>query len=246
MFSEFQKYENYNIKYLRPSCFLSSDRDDFLMFRIDECLAKSVKKSVLLIGNSHAAQFSQAMIDSFPKLNIMQANSSGCTGFLPLKGQKHCVDLFNYIYNDFLPNHHLSFVVISTRLKIGDVDNYIDTVKYILRYTDNVLVIGPVPEYNPAMYQTLARAKSFKFSGNYVKLVNKSLVEERFELDRILKRMSNGVAGLEYFSVLDSICKPDCPLYTEAGELFSFDYGHLTYSGAIDVINAIELLGDIK
>ena len=88
------------------TCFLVDANAPLKAFHKDLCFnIDSTKKNMVLLGDSHAAQYSSSFEEAFKKQNIhfLQATSSGCFPFLEQNGTSaYCSELFNYAYYDFL------------------------------------------------------------------------------------------------------------------------------------------------
>lgn len=237
-YSGLKKYAKYDTDFMRPKCFLTHARNKLLLFDKKYCLSRaSNKKNVLLIGNSHAAHFAQALVNSLPDSNVMQATASGCTALLPLRGEKRCVDLFQFVYNEYLPDNRVDLVVLSSRIQLSDIKKFTATLDFLSQYADHVLVVGPVPEYKPHLFKSMIKAERFGYSIDYV--VNQTIIHDRAAIDRDLEKNLRGRKGVLYFSVWDAFCRMRCPVYTKKGELFTFDYGHVSRSAALEIVNAM-------
>jgi hypothetical protein len=108
------KYLKYK-PYVGGSCFLSGGFDDTSLFQKDVCL-KLVpgRRNVLIVGDSHAAHFVSAFKALHPELDVLQATASGCEALRKGSGPKRCTQLYGYIFDDFLRNHHVDTIALAS------------------------------------------------------------------------------------------------------------------------------------
>jgi len=235
------QYSQYNTSYFEGAgCFLSSEKPNLSSFSISNCLSsKNSSKNVLVIGNSHAAHLVQAIKDITPKMNVLQATSGGCTGLIPLQGQKFCTEFFDFIYQDFLPKNHYDVIIFSSRIVMNDVSKFSKTIDLYEKYAKQIIVVGPVPEFDPYLYKTAAWIEIMGSNLALLELAQDTLVLERFRVDRALKSRLSENPKVTYFSVLEEMCEGNCQVNSSNGELTTFDYGHLTLSAAKDLAPSI-------
>lgn len=96
-------------------CFISDGQtmDDY---NIEDCLKCSdSKKNILLLGDSHAAQFS-ASLRNLKEYNILEASVGYTFPLLNSRGKKGLVELNDYIFSEYIPKNkeRLDLVLIST------------------------------------------------------------------------------------------------------------------------------------
>ena len=89
----------------------------------------------------------------------------------------------------------------------------------------------------------MANALRFSVAGDAAQSAQAYLAPDRAKMDLLVAKALDGFAGVHYASVIKRFCRPDCPVFSTVGELFTFDTGHYTRSGALDV--AESLRGDL-
>jgi hypothetical protein len=97
-----------------------------------------------------------------------------------------------------------------------------------------VIVVGPVPHYDPFLYQVVVR----KYWNETPRRIKGNLVQSSIETDAELKiKYSDGAGGFDYLSAMSSFCNDDgCMTYLGDNHktgLVTFDYGHLTLAASI-------------
>lgn len=141
------------------SCFITRSVS-FKTYNRSKCLPiQKGKRNILLIGDSHAAQYYPALKVHFALkgINLGHASASSC---LPLKtaegpGPGHCEDLLNFVFNELLPENarDIESVIISANW----VDNphgkeqLLKDIKHTTAYLDKLgieyIILGQTETY---------------------------------------------------------------------------------------------------
>jgi peptidoglycan/LPS O-acetylase OafA/YrhL len=210
-------------------CMLAQKSADFSLFDQSKCLGlSSTKKDYLLIGDSHAAALWAGLAAANPDLNVLQATASGCKPIIGGDGAKRCTDVMRFVFEEFLPAHHVDTIVLNARWKLEDVGGAIATAKALQAFADRVVVFGPIVEYQHALPRTVVLSQI----RNDASLIDFDRLETQQIVDAALASGLQG-AGISYFSVYRAIC-PDakCHVLADDGLPMQFDYGHLTLGGS--------------
>jgi hypothetical protein len=111
-------------------------------------------------------------------------------------------------------------------------------VKFGKKTNIKLIIIGPTPDYKYSV--PLKVYEKFKFNGN-LEVKNIAYFEKVFQ-DEI--RFSKSIAdddSVVYLDALKAFCLPECQIRDQAnGDLFYFDGGHLTVSGASFLVSRLE------
>lgn len=230
-------YLNYNEtdefrrSYRAGSCFYGSEFGSFEQYDRKACLRLSEDKpNYLLVGDSHAAHWIDALIESYPNVGILQATASGCRPVIPYRGQKRCTDLIRSVYESFLPNTSLDGVIISARWQMEDVEAVFNTARYLLTFVPRVIVLGPTVEYRHPLPLFLHRHNEVNAKASSKILA--SVVDGRSAVSNaMMMRLRN--SRVEYLSVYREVCSDEaCRVTTDEGIPIVWDYGHFTKDGA--------------
>ena len=218
------------------SCFLTSGFNDFALFDQAMCLRTSVtKKNYLLIGDSHAADLWAGLNRVNPDINILQATASGCKPLLNSKGMRRCTELMRFMFDDFLPKHHLDAILLSGRWAPADIGELRSTAKALRSHADRVIVFGPAVEYR----HPLPRMVAMGMIKHDVSVVQRDRLVEIEQTDKSFADGFRG-SGVQYFSVYQAICpKGVCRVEDDDCTLLEFDYGHFTLNGSIYVAQRV-------
>lgn len=223
--------EQYAYQYRRSVCFFGES--DTERFDNDKCLRlDDDKPNVVVLGDSHAAQYWRAIALRYPEYNVLQATASGCRPILPTRGAKRCTDIVEYVLGPLAETGRLSRIVLAGRWTSHEVERVAATVRALRERDIPVSVIGPVPEYEGDFPLLMARAMQ-----SHVSSMKSLMVKGRQSVDAAL-RPAVEAAGGQYVSVFDIECpNGNCVYLTEEGVPFHFDYGHLTLEASRYVVD---------
>ena len=235
-YGDYANSAEWRYQYRRGPCFAGEGE----VYRAERCLMPSVTRpNVLVLGDSHAAQYWRAVSLALPEAHVVQATASGCRPVLPVVGAPRCTDMVRHVLGRALEQLRPRLVVIGGRWRLGDVAGAERTVAFLRRRGVRVVVIGPTVEYHGDFSQLLARAMlSQDFAG-----LDRLRAKEQRSVDAAL---APGVrrAGGRYVSAYAIECPGDrCRYVAPGGAPMQFDYGHLTLPAARYVIARADLRG---
>ncbi len=205
------------------TCFLSSGRDDVDLFS-PTCAPAQAAPSLLIIGDSHAAQLSRAVKDAFPQHMISQVTASGCLPFPNSKGAARCVKLMDKFYSEILPNRNFDIILITAHWHTLATDSKTlpsdisDAVVQLSKSSSRVYVLGQTKMYDRPFYKLLQAGFDPR-------------THEISEVGLLNRRLASalGEDHVNYIDVYDSNCiSGKCTYVSENGEPFMFDDNHLT------------------
>jgi peptidoglycan/LPS O-acetylase OafA/YrhL len=212
------------------TCFLTSEFNSFEYYKKEECLNLSnEKKNILIVGDSHAAHLWPGFQAVYPQINFIQATASGCKPIIDTTGDKRCTDMIDYIFNVFLPKNHVDAVILSGRWNTKEVTGAISTASKLREYAGNVVISGPIVEYDQPLPRILARSVAEHTDENEFAARHRRTQQKQTDELFIKSRLPNNV---KYVSVYNIMCSQKCRLWTENNVPAQFDYGHLTKEGA--------------
>ncbi|MBS0233207.1 MAG: acyltransferase [Proteobacteria bacterium] len=223
-------------------CFMTSrDGNSIARFDAGVCLTiSSIKPNILLVGDSHAAQFAQAMRDEFPQLSISQVTGAGCSPLIPLKTRSRCTKIMDLAFNQILVQHRFDEIVISARWGETAIGHLRDTIASLRLKVSRITILGPNLEYRAALPLLLAKAadKADPSIVTQAALYNHALILTR----KMQLELEN--SGVQFYSVLNAQCKNDiCRSLTKTGAPALSDESHLTREAASEVLVALKKAG---
>lgn len=231
-------YADYRTKPQHPyqfrggTCFASKGQQ----YDRASCLTlQSGRPNVIVMGDSHAAQYWRAITLRFPQVNVVQATASGCRPTLAFKGRDRCTSVMKLVLNDIVRQPKVVGVVLAGRWQEDEVASLVDTVSYLRKRGLAVTVIGPTVEYSVDMPRVLARSM---LAGDPYR-ISALLKRDRFDLDRHMKPLVENAGG-QYLSETQFECsKGTCKLFDGDGGPYHFDYGHLTLTASKEVVRRL-------
>lgn len=200
------------------------------------CLKPSVARgNVMLVGDSHAAQLSQALRRAIAPMHLMQATAAGCRPTLNPNGLRSCraISLSALEHTDLRP---VSAVVLAGRWFDADKAPLVDTIQNLRqRGVRQVIVLGPMVEYQSDMPDLLGRAMLANDLGRMAGLRE----ADRLTLDLELGPLVTQAGGI-YLSHFEMECpRGQCRLFTADGAPMHIDQSHFTPQAAIPVAQRI-------
>lgn len=215
-------------------CFLTN-QNDYSLFRTDVCLALDSKRvNVLLMGDSHAAQYYEALRQTNPEINIIQATSSGCLPLLGASGERNCRKMFEYIVEEFLPENHVDMIVLAGRWREDSVEKAYKTAEKLLAHTNKVVIVGTNAEFRSALPRVLVESEI----RNEPDLIKAFASPVPRQVDKAFQAYGSQRPEISYVSYFSTMCRIECPIFSSTGEPLIYDTNHLTLSAAMDFLKA--------
>ncbi|MBD8214828.1 acyltransferase family protein [Erwinia persicina] len=231
-YSEYSKMPEFDYQYRRGQCFVDGKNEEDKPFNREFCLkTSSTAKNYVMIGDSHAAHLWRAVsLAAGEGVNVIQATSAGCKPLYKQDLRNPCTRLVDYVYDEWIPGHHIDGIIISARWAPEDIAPLRATLDHLKSRSDNIIVMGPTVEYTEALPDLLA----YQTDGRK-DLVASSIKKEVRGTDARM-RAAMAQQGTPYISVYSIVCPGNvCRGLASDGHPTSNDYGHFTLSGAKDV-----------
>ena len=226
------------------TCFLTSG-NQAKDFDAADCMRQdSSKKNYLLLGDSHAAQLWSGLAAAFPNLNFLEATSSGCEPTLRHKvfDLRRCTVTMDYVFNDYLPKHHIDQVLLAARWEPRDIGYIGPTIKALHQQGINVILFGPIMQYDSPLPRLLAASLKSK---NPSLPLQHELTKYRM-LDEQMALLASTEWKVPYISYFKMLCPNDvCLEYAGKDVPIQFDYGHLTSEGSMLVATRLKDTGQL-
>ena len=208
------------------NCFIETAEKPF---DIENCLKFSKNKNLLVLGDSHAAHLVWGLNEIYPDINILQATASGCKPYIGTTGEKRCTEVIKYVFDSFLPTHKVDNIIVSARWKIDDIPKLEKTIAELIKYTDHIIVMGRIEEYEQALPRLIAQGM-LKSPNDIASYVAKFERKDLQKIDDAFQKISwpDNVKFISTYNIMQNQCKSllinDVPK--------QFDYGHLTAEGS--------------
>ena len=232
--SEVGRYASY-LKYdedqldIDRRCFIQSN-ERVTDFDPAACVRLSSERpNVLVVGDSQAAHYARALSEVFPEWSVSEIASSGCRPLLNGTGERRCTDMMRVAFSEYIGHGLFDAVIIAGRWRASEAEVLRHTVEFAALHTQQVIVFGPIIEYDvslPRLLATTIRDRSDVALQRALRLVPTRATDDALRFALI-------DAPVHYYSIVSTIC-PDrsCVIETEDGIPLQHDYGHLTLEGA--------------
>jgi peptidoglycan/LPS O-acetylase OafA/YrhL len=227
-------HENYSYTRL-GTCFITTSFS-FENYNPSKCLTESsAKRNVLLIGDSHSAVLWDALRLSLPNTNFMQASASGCKPFIDLNGSGTCPKLMNFVYHDYLRDHHIDSLWLTGRWEDADIPKIGNLVAWAKTMRIPLVILGPAQEYDTPLPRLLASS----IARNEPELSYEHRLAGLAVLDSKLENISANVWHVRYVSLMRVICsRTACLEYADVAHKVPLmsDSDHLSHAGSLLVV----------
>jgi peptidoglycan/LPS O-acetylase OafA/YrhL len=220
-------------------CFLEKAPKTGPAFNRAECIQGQPggNNRVLLAGDSHAAHFVLALKTAWPEVQFSQVTGPGCRVLLPPKKSADCSALMNLLYEEIAPGERFSTIILAGRWDSSEMAKMTNAINFLRQYSDRIILLGPVVEYSIALPRAIAIAGDSPDASQ--KIASFNSLQKTSRTDEKLAESAKEL-GVEYYSVVNALCtEEDCTTITANGVPVQFDYGHLTYEGALLVMERL-------
>jgi peptidoglycan/LPS O-acetylase OafA/YrhL len=222
-------------QFLRNTCFV----EKMAYFKKDSCLCfDGIKPNILLIGDSHMAQFSQSLRQQFANLNFLQATAPATLPTLTrYYDKKNNVRLLmDYMYGNFIPENagKIDGVVLTANWagqRLVEPDDVLkginEALDYFKKYNIPVVVIGQTERYTVPYPLVLARNSQYGYdnSGFYTEPYTQ-------QIDVLLRHRLKG-------RYVEMMGRQGVQVLSKQGEPYMRDKDHFTKFGADQAVEWI-------
>jgi peptidoglycan/LPS O-acetylase OafA/YrhL len=206
------------------------NQDSYMCSREDCQPSVDGKNLIVVIGDSHAANFYSALLLTHKDLSFRQFTDSGCT---PITSRyrdatNRCKLLLDEALK-FVKSHQVSLVIFAARWP----DNFlpvIDDLERFRTHTKMVAIVGPSLIFNKDVEKILLRYDGQEPIYNYI---NSFIAIEKFTLNNQIKDFASK-NNIPFIDKINIFCGDGfCRLTNTGNELFIHDSGHLSSFGAL-------------
>lgn len=193
--------------------------------------SKNSKKAIFIWGDSHAQALYPGLKNTLPSnISILQVASSGCHPDLiesVKSGDNYCKVSNNFALMKIQKEQ--PDMVILAQYKGHDINKTREIVSYLRNIgIKNILVIGPDPSWEPALYKVIATKYWINTPDRISTNLNQSVMSEERDMQKSIKPTDN----FQYVSLIKFFCnKEGCLTYLNNDKkngIVTFDYGHFT------------------
>ncbi|SDE87507.1 acyltransferase family protein [Epilithonimonas hungarica] len=211
-------------------------------YSFKNCLKVSDKKqNILLIGDSHSAQFSSSL-RKITNYNLLEASAGYVFPFPDSRGKKDTKELVDYVFKEFIPKNYkkIDLVIVSAHwlMKKNPNLNYKDseiaeevlkTIAFFNRYHINYIFLGQTENYKLSYPKILMLKNIGRSEDEFLDTESKSM-------NQILLRIVPKNHYIELYQ--NSMIKK----YNEKNQIpYMFDGNHYSEYGAEQAVNKVLL-----
>ncbi|MER0325905.1 acyltransferase family protein [Vibrio vulnificus] len=238
-------YEYYNLRcdmydavYLKGKASIESD-----CYSVED----NDRDAIFLWGDSHAEALSYGL-RTHVNTTFFQVTSANCKPSLHEDDYntgaiKVACDESNKLALESISTIKPKFVIIA-QARSHDENNWPEIVAKLKEIgVINVVVVGPVPQWQPTLPRVMIRDSNWKSNEKYIN--DPGLVTSIFRLNSDLKEIFSDLDA-EYISLTDKLCYFDdermeqlCRVKDESDNLLQVDYGHLSKNGSIFIVTNV-------
>ncbi len=213
-------------------CFLMKTQS-FSEFNQSTCLnVKPNARNYLILGDSFAADSYSVLSAAYPDVNFLQATAEACSPFLSTSQYEACQRLLDFVFSNFLPDERIDGVILSSSWDSGALHKLENTIEFLYSKTEKVIVVGSGIRFMESVPNLIVESGASSVSGIET-YANTHILSSERKGNTLLK---NTVKPLAPFIDYQKYQCPDlCKIFTEDGEVAFIDYGHLSFSGSIDL-----------
>ncbi|UIR55990.1 acyltransferase [Sphingobacterium sp. SRCM116780] len=240
------EYDQFN-QFNSCNCFLTQG-SNYTTYNQDKCLAiDNSKSNILLIGDSHSAQFSRSFRKQLThNQHLLELSAGFAFPFINARGDEPSVKLLSYFYKKFIPQHYnkIDKIFISVHWLMKDYKkmNYSNE-----EIKEELIKMMDLFDHYKLDYNFIGQIETYTLSYNKIVLgglVSSDIYPEKY-LDNNAAEMNkflmSFIPSQKYINVygLKTIIKNDAKKHMP----YMFDTNHVTEFGADQYITYIKKLG---
>lgn len=192
------------------------------------------RPAIMLMGDSHAAHFAQALHALRPGASILQATAAGCRPLIGGGGLRSCRGVMAQAFGQ-IDRAPPQWVILSARWLPFEQPLLLDTIRHLRGRGVRVLVVGPSVEYaieEPVLVVRIGQGES-------PALADRMRLSDRIALDRAMATPVRA-SGALYVSAVAAECPHGrCALSLRDGTPLHFDHSHFTPAAARAVLTRL-------
>jgi len=220
------------------NCYITTVDKGFSNYNQNLCLAlEKGKRNILLIGDSHAAEFSQTLREKLQKsgAHLLQATASGCLPVLKKNGRSNCNEIISFIYKDYLPKNSTKIdgIIISANWKMSRqnkhelLEDIKETLQYLRKLKIRTYILGQTETYAIPFSTIAARENEYDLNLSDLYLETDTEILNDFLKNNLIENYIN----IFNLKTIPNVSSNNAP--------YMFDRNHLTKYGADHVISQV-------
>ena len=241
-------FRNYDTEKLwnAGSCFLGTEENSKIFQ--DKCFTSQT----LIWGDSFGAALSPGLreLNNYKNIGISQLTTSACPSILyqDFPNNRNCKKNNEYVLS-IIENYPIKQVFLHNQWSAYNdesISKLVATIEQILLRNSiiEIFVVGGVPEWDPSLPRNLIKKNILLSDFDRDIYLFNPRVDKIDKKDQLIAKLIDDNFGknVKFISVLEELCTNQKCLAVKGDGLlepFTFDYGHLTLSGSMEVASII-------
>ncbi|MDA9966258.1 acyltransferase [Gammaproteobacteria bacterium] len=228
------------------SCFLGTEENSKIFQ--DKCFASQT----LIWGDSFGAALSPGLreLNTYKNIGISQLTTSACPSILyqDFPNNRNCKKNNEYVLS-IIEDYPIKQVFLHNQWSAYNdesISKLVATIEQILLSNSiiEIFVVGGVPEWDPSLPRSLIKKNILLSDFDRDIYLFNPRVDKIDKKDQLIAKLIDDNFGknVKFISVLEELCTNQKCLAVKGDGLlepFTFDYGHLTLSGSMEVASII-------
>ncbi len=192
-------------------------------------------KRIVILGDSHAGNLAETFSYAYPAVEFIRFVGTGCTpiGRRYPDDTNRCGLLIKQALR-YSRDNHPDAIIFAARWPL-DFEPIERDLGNFGKYTKNLIVVGPGPEFTADPSRFLLRFSG----GDAVQYINSFLLRDQFDKNQRMISFFER-SGVGFINRMEHYCSPSfCPLTSSGEDLLIYDSNHLTVSGIVYLGNIL-------
>lgn len=215
------------------------------VFDDSHCLpAVSDKPTYLLLGDSHARALWDGLKSSLPGYHLPVAAAWGCSPSVHSDGDPLCRQMMDFVFHKYLVSRVIQGLLVEARWNTTDVKGVDEIVAWAKSRGINVVVFGPVAEYDAPLPRLLA----YSITWNKPDLAQQHRLAYPHVKDAQLRNLAENRWHVSYVSLYQATCDSGrCLEYADGNDGIPLlnDGDHLSVDGSKLLVRRLAGLGEL-
>jgi peptidoglycan/LPS O-acetylase OafA/YrhL len=200
------------------------------------------KQTYLLLGDSHARALWDGLKSSLPGYNLPVAAAWGCSPSVHPDGDPLCRQVMDFVFHKYLVSHPIQGLLVEARWNATDLRGVDEIVAWAKPRGINVVVFGPVAEYDAPLPRLLA----YSIAWNRPDLAQRHRLSYPPVRDAEMRDLAANNWHVSYVSLYQAICESGrCLEYADENDAIPLlsDGDHLSKDGSRLLVRRLAGLG---
>jgi peptidoglycan/LPS O-acetylase OafA/YrhL len=203
------------------------------------------KQNYLLLGDSEAGALWTGLKDTLPAAHVMLSSMGSCHPLLHPAGNAACREEMDFIFQHYMLTNPIQFLLLEARWTRSDMDGLGETIAWAHAHNIQIVVFGPVAEYDAPLPRMLAYSVAWNKPG----LANEHRLAFSATMDSTMEHLAKNVWHVPYVSLYKAICESnDCIEYADAAHDVPLmdDSHHLNEFGSRAIAARLQAKGELR